>query len=178
MIAVSARQYEPLAQHFLTGAPTDWADHATVILDIPTGYALQQLDSMTDSQRRATIVITPATHPAYHDVLASYYIRQVVPATNDTSLAIMRALITDDAYQSTYQPRTGLTFTQARVLRAILRGDTTEQAAHHLSISVRTVNAHITNVCALLGVRGTTARAELVRQLLIGAPTQAPRTAA
>ena len=169
MIAVSSHLYAPLAEHYLTGI-IDWQKHATVILDIPTGYALEQLDAKTTSERRSTIVITPATHPAYHDILASYYIRQVVPADNEAALGIMRAIIKDDAFSPTYQSKTGLTFTQARVLRLILRGASSKEAAARLGLAVSSINAHVANVFSLLGVHGTTARAELIRQLLVGKP--------
>jgi len=157
--------YQLLAHQLLADVP-GWDNHATVILDIPTGYALEQLETMTTAQRRTTVVLTPATHPAYLDVLTSYYVRQVAPMHNDTALTIMRALIKDDAYTPTYQSRTGLTFTQARVVSLILRGIDGPAAAERLGVSLKTVNAHVANTFRLLGMHS---RVELVTKLLTGA---------
>lgn len=165
MIAAASPRYAPLVESALAGVD-GWENHATVILDIPTGYALEQLDNLTTAQRRATVVLTPATHPAYLDVLTSYYVRQVAPMHNDTALTIMRALIKDDAYTPTYQSRTGLTFTQARVVSLILRGIDGPTAAERLGVSLKTVNAHVANTFRLLGMHS---RVELVTKLLTGA---------
>lgn len=164
MIAASSPHYAPIARSFLGGVD-DWEGHATVIIDIPTGYALDQLDGMTTRQRRATIVLTPAVHPAYHDVLASYYVRQVAPTHNETALAIMRALVKDDSFTPTYQPRTGLTFTQARILSLVLRGVDGEDIAERMGVAPKTVNSHVSNAFRLLGMHS---RVELVTKLLTG----------
>lgn len=166
-LLAASPNYGLLAWNLLADVP-GWDNHATVIIDIPTGYALEQLDRMTIRQRRASIIITPARHPAYHDILASYYARYVAPADNDTALAVMRAIIKDDAYTPSYQPRTGITYDQAQILAQLLLGRTTEDIATARHTTARTVRNHISAVFARLGM---SSRVELITELLTG-PTK------
>jgi len=162
MIAPSSPAYAGVLTELLDG--TD-PSGATIILDIPTGNALDELDRMTTHERREAIIITFATHPAYHDVLASYYVRNVTIAHSEASLTIMRALLHDPGFIPTYQPKTGLTYSQARVLRYLLRGFTTNEVAERLGNSPKTIASHASTLIRKFGVE---TRAELIGQLLTG----------
>jgi DNA-binding NarL/FixJ family response regulator len=70
--------------------------------------------------------------------------------------------------QKTYQWRSGLTYMELRVTRALLRGLDTRGIATSLSISTKTVNAHISNILCKSGAEN---RAQYVAQLLTTQPS-------
>ena len=58
------------------------------------------------------------------------------------------------------EPEATLTPREAEVLKAIVAGETNKEIAHHLGLSIKTVEWHRSNLMTKLGTRGT---AELVR---------------
>lgn len=162
MIATSSPAYQPIA-NILLGKLPEGDNPGTIILDLPTGYALRQLENLTPAQRKRAIVITPALHPAYHDVLASYHVRLVTPANDQSGLQLAKMLLHDNEFIPGFHSRTGITYMEARVLRLAILGHSTQAIGRALSINVKTVNAHISN---LLGRLGHHSRAQLIAHLL------------
>lgn len=134
---------------------------AHVILDYPLTYALARLENLDSVLRARTLVATQATHPAYLDAIASYHISGVVVSTDEP--ALLSGVYAAATAQRTYQWRSGLTYMELRVTRALLRGLDTRAVAHHLSISTKTVNAHVSNILCKSAAEN---RAQYVAQLL------------
>lgn len=134
---------------------------AEIILDYPLTWAFTQLDTMNSIERARTLVVTQAAHPAYHDCLASYHVSGVVESTNEA--ALLSGIYAAAAAQKSYHTKSDLTYMELRVTRLLLKGFDTSRAAERLSISFKTVNAHVSNV---LGKLGYDNRAQLVAGLL------------
>lgn len=134
---------------------------AEVILDFPLTWSLTQLETMNSIERARTLVVTQAAHPAYHDCIASYHVSGVVESTNEA--AMLSGIYAAAAAQKSYHMKSGLTYMELRVTRLLLKGHDTARAADRLSISFKTVNAHVSNV---LGKLGYDNRAQLVAGLL------------
>lgn len=134
---------------------------AEIILDYPLAWAFSQLDTMNSVERARTLVVTQATHPAYHDCLASYHVSGVVESTNEA--AMLSGIYAAASAQKSYHMKSDLTYMELRVTRLLLKGHDTAKAAAELSISFKTVNAHVSNV---LGKLGYDNRAQLVAGLL------------
>lgn len=105
--------------------------------------------------------MTQATHPVYLDCIASYHVAGVVTSTDEP--AILSGVYAAASAQKTYQWKSGLTYMELRVTRSLLQGLDTRTVARQLSISAKTVNAHVSNV---LGKLGYESRAQLVAHLL------------
>lgn len=134
---------------------------AEIILDYPLGWAFTQLDTMNSIERARTLIVTQAAHPAYHDCLASYHVSGVVESTNEA--AMLSGIYAAAAAQKSYHAKSELTYMELRVTRLLLKGYDTARAATQLSISFKTVNAHVSNVLGKLGYEN---RAQLVAGLL------------
>jgi DNA-binding CsgD family transcriptional regulator len=134
---------------------------AELILDYPLTWAFGQLDTMNSIERARTLVVTQSGHDAYHDCLASYHVSGVVESTNEP--ALLSGIYAAAASQRSYQWKSGLTYMELRVTRLLLRGYDTRRVADQLSISYKTVNAHVSNVLGKLGYEN---RAQLVAGLL------------
>ncbi len=152
---------EVLARSGLSSPDPSSGGVAEIILDYPLAWAFGQLDTMNSIERARTLVVTQSAHPAYHDCLASYHVSGVVESTNEP--ALLSGVYAAAASQRTYQWKSGLTYMELRVTRLLLRGFDTGRAAAQLSISFKTVNAHVSNV---LGKLGYDNRAQLVAGLL------------
>jgi len=134
---------------------------AEIILDYPLTWAFTQLDGMNSIERARALVVTQAVHPAYHDCIASYHVSGVVDSTNEA--AMLSGIYAAAASQKSYHMKSDLTYMELRVARLLLKGYDTARAADQLSISFKTVNAHVSNV---LGKLGYDNRAQLVAGLL------------
>lgn len=134
---------------------------AEIVLDYPLTWSFGQLDTMNSVERARTLVVTQAAHPAYHDCLASYHVSGVVESTNEP--AMLSAIYAAASAQKSYHWKSGLTYMELRVARLLLRGYDTNRAAAHLSISFKTINAHVSNMLGKLGYEN---RAQLVAGLL------------
>lgn len=144
------------------GTPGD----AEIILDFPLTWAFTQLDKLNSVEKARTLVVTQAGHPAYHDCLASYHVSGVVLTTDET--ALLSGIYAAAASQRSYQWKSGLTYMELRVARLLIKGLDTRSCASELSISFKTVNAHISNI---LGKVGIDSRAQFVAALLGHHPT-------
>lgn len=144
-------------------APAPYLAH--VILDYPLTWALTRLEKLDSVMRARTLVATQATHPAYLDALGSYHVSGVVNSTDEP--ALLSGVYAAATAQRTYQWRSGLTYMELRVSRALLRGLDTKKVAEHLSISTKTVNAHVSNILCKSGAEN---RAQYVAQLLTTLP--------
>lgn len=158
--------FKSLIEEVLTrsglGAPDPAsAGVAEIILDYPLTWAFTQLDGMNSIERARTLVVTQATHPAYHDCIASYHVSGVVDSTNEP--AMLSGIYAAAAAQRSYHMKADLTYMELRVTRLLLKGYDTARAANELSISFKTVNAHVSNV---LGKLAYDNRAQLVAGLL------------
>lgn len=139
--------------------PTRYLAH--VLLDFPLTWALKRLDTLDSVLRARTVVATQAHHPAYLDCLASYHVSGVVTTTDEP--ALLSGVYAAATAQRTYQWRSGLTYMELRVTRLLLRGLDTKGLAHALSISTKTVNAHVSNVLCKTGAEN---RAQLIARLI------------
>ncbi len=102
---------------------------------------------MLDSDNHITLADEPAW-PEFVDELAAFLIAdRVAGRTPDATLR-------------------SLTERELEVLRLIGRGSDNQQVARQLTLSVRTVERHLTSVYAKLGVSGRSARAAAVARLL------------
>ena len=165
-ITASHPSYERLIEEALRRAklldddgPTPYLAH--VILDFPLTWALARLEELDSVLRARTLIATQATHPVYLDCLASYHVSGVVNSTDEP--ALLSGVYAAATAQRTYQWRSGLTYMELRVTRALLRGLDTRSVAAHLSISTKTVNAHVSNI---LCKSAAETRAQYVAQLL------------
>lgn len=165
-IAASHPNYERLVEDTLRRArllgddgPAPYLAH--VILDYPLTWALGRLEELDSVLRARTLVATQANHPAYLDCVASYHVSGVVNSTDEP--ALLSGVYAAATAQRTYQWRSGLTYMELRVTRALLRGLDTKAVAAHLSISTKTVNAHVSNI---LCKSGSENRAQYIAHLL------------
>ncbi len=165
-IAASHPAYERLIEDALRRAklldddgPTTYLAH--VLLDFPLTWALARLEGLDSVLRARTLVATQATHPVYLDCLASYHVSGVVASTDEP--ALLSGVYAAATAQRTYQWKSGLTYMELRVTRALLRGLDTKSLAHSLSISTKTVNAHVSNVLCKTAAES---RSQLLAQLL------------
>lgn len=140
---------------------------ARVLLDYPLTWALTELGRLSSSERARTLVCTQATHPAYHDCLASFHVAAVANLFDERGL--IAGLHAASAAQRYYNYRAGLTYMELRVTRLLLLANGTRDLVDQLGISPKTVNAHISNILTKLGLES---RAQYVAQLL-GAGEQA-----
>ena len=134
---------------------------AEIILDYPLTWAFAQLERLNSVEKARTLVVTQGGHPAYHDCLASYHVSGVVLTTDET--ALLSAIYAAAASQRSYQWKSGLTYMELRVARLLLKGFDTRSCAQELSISFKTVNAHISNILGKLNLDN---RAQFVAVLL------------
>jgi DNA-binding CsgD family transcriptional regulator len=134
---------------------------ATIVLDYPITWAFGYLERLDSIQRARTMVATQATHPAYLDCLASYHVSSVVASTDEPSL--LSGVYAAATAQRTFHWRSGLTYMELRVVRLLLRALETNAVAERLSISPKTVNAHVSNVLCKLGLQS---RSQLIAALL------------
>lgn len=142
-----------------TDRPATYIAH--VILDYPLTHAIPRLEEANSIVRARTLVMTQATHPVYLDCLGSYHVAAVVSSTDEP--AILGGVYAAAAAQKTYQWQSGLTYMELRVTRLLLQGLDTRTTATRLSISTKTVNAHVSNI---LGKLGYESRAQLMAKLL------------
>jgi DNA-binding CsgD family transcriptional regulator len=169
-ITASHPSYERLVEDALRRAklldeegPTPYLAH--VVLDFPLTWALGRLEGLDSVLRARTLIVTQATHPVYLDCLASYHVSGVVNSVDEP--ALLSGVYAAATAQRTYQWRSGLTYMELRVTRALLRGMDTRTVAAHLSISTKTVNAHVSNI---LCKSAAETRAQYVAQLLSAPP--------
>jgi len=165
-IDASHPNYERLVEEALRranligdGGPATYLAH--VVLDYPLTWAIRRLEGLDSVMRARTLVATQATHPAYLDSIGSYHVSGVVCSTDEP--ALLSGVYAAATAQRTYQWRSGLTYMELRVTRALLRGLDTRGIASSLSISAKTVNAHVSNILCKSGAEN---RAQYVAQLL------------
>jgi len=134
---------------------------AHIVLDYPLTRAIPRLERCNSLTRARTLVMTQATHPVYLDCLASYHVAGVVSTTDEP--AILAGVYAAASAQKTYQWKSGLTYMELRVTRLLIQGQDTKDAASQLSISTKTVNAHVSNI---LGKLGYESRAQMIARLM------------
>jgi len=134
---------------------------AHVLLDFPTAWSFSQLEEMNSVERARTVVVVQGRHGAYSDVVASFHVSGVVPASDQSDL--VSSIYAAASSLRTYIWKSGLTYMELRVTRLLLRGCDTRTAAAHLKISTKTVNAHISNA---IGKLGFDSRAQFIAALL------------
>lgn len=124
-------------------------NYAHVLLDFPLTWALTQLAGMDSVTRARTVVVTQATHPAYHDMLAAFHVSSVVMSDNETSL--IAGIYAAASALKVYQWKSGLTYMELRVTRLLVLGYDTNDVAAELKVTRKTINAHISNILTKLG---------------------------
>lgn len=156
------RLIEPILESVGLGRPDGTPTYvAHIILDYPLTRAFARLEQANSIVRARTLVMTQATNPVYLDCLGSYHVAGVVTSTDEP--AILGGVYAAASAQKTYQWKSGLTYMELRVTRLLLQGLDTRTTATRLSISTKTVNAHVSNI---LGKLGYESRAQLVAKLL------------
>jgi DNA-binding CsgD family transcriptional regulator len=146
---------------------------ARILLDYPQTWVLPQLKNMNSFERSHTIVCTQSSHEAYFDCLASFHISGVVNMINENG--VIGGIHSAAAAQRFYQYRSGLTYMEMRVTRLLLAGNCTAKTAAQLSITAKTVNAHISNILLKFGYES---RAQYIAILLGDGSSRADTTAA
>lgn len=134
---------------------------AQVVLDYPLSWALRRLTDVDSTLRARTLVVTQASHPAYLDCLGSFHVSGVVETTDEP--ALLSGIYAAATGQRSYHWRSRLTYMELRVTRQLLLGLDTASVAGSLSITTKTVNAHVSNILAKCGAEN---RAQYVAQLL------------
>jgi non-specific serine/threonine protein kinase len=171
--------------HDLIRAGAAYRKSLAIYFDIdyrhPVARGLAQLASLacacSQLQRSATLYAAAAARRAAIDIIVSPSER----AIQDDDLAVIRARLTDEQFQSAWdsgqsmsvaaaiayalethpapsatQPAAvaGLTPRELEVLRLIAAGGSNKQIAAELHLSIRTVERHITNLYTKIGARG------------------------
>ena len=143
---------------------------AAVVLDFPQTWAFEILEDADSVGRARTLVVTQSRNPAYLDCLGSYHVSGVVSHEDERS--VLSGIFAAAACLRTYHRKAGLTYMELRVLRMLLQGHDTNSAADELSVSYKTINAHVSNVLCKLDLAS---RAQLVARLLGCALEPSPR---
>lgn len=139
--------------------PTRYLAH--ILLDFPLTWAMKRLEHMDSIIRARTLVATQGVHPIYLDCVASYHVSGVVNSVDEP--ALLSGVYAAATSQRTYHWRSGLTYMELRVTRALLQGLDTKDVAAKLSITAKTVNAHVSNVLCKTGAE---TRAQYLAQIL------------
>lgn len=158
-IIAADENYHRLVQHVLdqieaeiAKVPNQFTAH--LLLDFPMTWALGKLSDMNSLDRARTLVVTQGTHPAYLDLIASFHVSGV--AGTEDPRAIVAGIYAAASSLKTYHWRSGLTYMELRVTRLLLLGHDTAASAEQLRISQKTVNAHVSNILAKLGLESRT----------------------
>ena|SRR5690625_2240497 len=154
IIHASHPGYEVLLQPTLESVGitcTDKFEHgvARVLLDYPLTYAIRQLKQLPSFERSHTLVCTQARHEAYLDCIASFHVATVTDTFNE--YGVIAGMHAAASAQRHYAYRSGLTYMELRVTRLLLLAVAKDQVATRLSITSKTVNAHISNILSKLG---------------------------
>lgn len=130
---------------------TDKFEHgvARVLLDYPLTYALRELNNLSSFERSHTLVCTQAKHEVYLDCLASFHTATVTNTFNN--YGVIAGLHSAASAQRHYSYRSGLTYMELRVTRLLLLAVAKDELASRLSITSKTVNAHVSNILTKLG---------------------------
>jgi DNA-binding CsgD family transcriptional regulator len=137
---------------------------ANILIDTPTGYAIQRLSGYAIAIRSRTVVLTHNASPIYNDALAAFHIAAII--TTFETPDILSGVYAAATQKRTTEWQTGFSYMELRVLQVLLTGATTAQVAKKLGISHKTVNAHVSN---MLGKTRFENRARLITAAL-GAP--------
>ncbi len=134
---------------------------ARVVLDYPLTWGLRQLTRLSSFERSHTLVCTQARHAAYLDCLASFHVAAVAHTFDKAGvLAGLHAAANAQRY---YAYRAGLTYMELRVTRLLLTAACKQELIDSLGVSVKTINAHVSNILTKLGLES---RAQYVAMLL------------
>jgi DNA-binding CsgD family transcriptional regulator len=134
---------------------------ARVLLDFPTTWSFDKLDSLNSVERARTLVVVQSPPGPYSDVVASYHVSGVVCAGDDE--ALISGIYAAAAALRTYSWRSGLTYMELRVTRLLLQGLDTGAVAQKLRVTTKTINAHVSNALSKLGYES---RSQFVAALL------------
>lgn len=165
-LTASSDTYKELMRRIAEGSDIFFATSlvspvAHVLLDFPTSWSFTRLEEMNSVDRARTVVVVQGQQSAYSDVVASYHVSGVVPASDENEL--VTSIYAAAASMRTYSWKSGLTYMELRVTRLLLRGCDTQTAASHLKVSAKTINAHISNAIGKLGFES---RAQYISALL------------
>jgi DNA-binding NarL/FixJ family response regulator len=132
-----------------------------VLLDNPLLWAFEVLERIPKERLVYTVVSTVGSHPVYLDCLASYKPSGVFISTDGRSA--LAAIYAASVGSTSYQMASGLTKTELRIVRLLLKGRDPEAIACHAHIKRDTVNTHISNILSKLGYGD---RTQLVAKVL------------
>jgi DNA-binding CsgD family transcriptional regulator len=123
-----------------------------VIVDSLQLPALQQIKDVPIVERKNTVIATPLTHPAYLTALSFTHVAAVVNLDDlDMAVEVVRN------QRRLELPTKTLTPTEAAMLTGYLDGRDAADLAADNRISIKTVNAHLSNVLRKHNTRTTTA---------------------
>lgn len=131
------------------GATRALPAEAVVLVDLPPCWALEKLAGWDSVRRARTVVLTPLSHPAYHDCVGGHHVCAVLDMRDLIGLrkAVLASLLPTRLF--TY--RTALSPMQLGVATQLLLGGETRAIAGVFGISSRTVNAHVSALLEKLG---------------------------
>lgn len=154
MIHASHPGYAALLEPSLKSVGIEIADSfehgvARLILDYPLTFALRELGDLSSVERSHTLVCTQAVHQVYHDCLASYHVSTVTNTFNH--FGIVAGAHSAAGAQRHYAYQSGLTYMELRVTRLLLLALPKRELTDRLNVSVKTINAHVSNILTKLG---------------------------
>lgn len=133
----------------------------TLVLDFPAGWALHTLD-LPSTLRHSCVVYTQSNHPVYHDCLTAYRVSGIVTCTEDDAV-LLGALHSVSRARPSVRPRlTHLTPMELRVVRCLLLGLSTNEAAAELGLAEKTINSHVSGALRKLDLEN---RGQLIAQV-------------
>jgi DNA-binding NarL/FixJ family response regulator len=160
-LAIQEAVKHVLTQAGFTVTDRECSGAVFVVLDNPLLWAFEALEQMKREQLTYAVVSTVGSHPAYLDCLASYKPSGVFVSTDGRSA--LAAIYAASAGSTSYQMMSGLTRTELRIVRLLLKGLDSEAIARHAHIKRDTVNTHISNILSKLGYGD---RTQLVAKVL------------
>lgn len=142
---------DALPGHHLFESQGDEPDALRVLVDVPAGFAVRELERTPRREARRTVVITPNDSPVYVDALRSFGLRAVI-TLSDALPTVAFKLSEALAGRRSGERYEILTVAQTRVVRLLLCGLTSPEMATALAVTAKTVNAHVSNVLVKTGV--------------------------
>ena len=155
---------DALPGHHLFEVTKDEADAMRVLVDIPAGFAVRELQKAPRADARRCVVITPNGSAIYRDALRSFGLLAVI--TLDDPLPTVAFKLSEALTgRRTHEQYEVLSVSETRVVRLLLCGLAGSEIAGALGVTVKTVNAHVSNLLTRVGF---TDRAALVAKVLGG----------
>ncbi len=149
MVRSGQEQVQRAVRERIRGWTQTTGREVQLLLDSPTGFALETLSSSPATTRPPTLVITDSTAPPYlRDLQAQKPHGLIVGSPDDAALAaaLKRVLEDEPFYDGPVLGDDDLYPREREVWRLVVRGLTNAQIGAALSISEKTVANYVTNL--------------------------------